>query len=536
MRTMNEPPKRGAPSKSAAVYLQQRALCLEHALDLVSSAERVRGDDNAFLNIVYHLAILALEEIGKAGMLAARASVGEKLHSDKLVHRMDDHAYKLMWAVWSPSMASGRLDPRDFEEARQFAERTHARRLAGLYVDHTAVNASAPRAAVLPAQATSVFDLARTRLELEVARGAPELDEHTEDLEWYLATVSDELGAKRLFSKSFLDKHAELAGDTRAWIQWARQEFADVAAQEKEHLQRELARQPGQSEHRKPKWLIKVVLKTPSHAFRQKTLNHWNDRIEPVKLNIAGTKGRDLMLEMSINDGVTLEQLFDVGLAASKRYAVMLSIGCAGVFWYELSGQTETYYESIRDLDAPGLVPHIFRPQGLAREWATMRPDGVKRDRAPLETQHLDNAMKCLAAFGPMPDHEAAPIFGPYLQGLTLLCKSDMNLSLEVQARALFLAALRHAMIHFKDWNGAEAEFVSALSQVMTPVVPEPEHREILLTSLTGDAGNANVASDAVAVKRILDLYLLLVAVRLWPEFVKSAAARQSDTAVEGPA
>jgi hypothetical protein len=70
----------------------------------------------------------------------------------------------------------------------------------------------------------------------------------------------------------------------------------------------------------------------------------------------------------------------------------------------------------------------------------------------------------------------------------------------------------------------------------MSPVVPEPEHREILLTSLTGDAGNANVASDAVALKRILDLCLLLVAVRVWPEFVKSAVARQSDTTVEGPA
>jgi AbiV family abortive infection protein len=533
---MNEPPKKGEASNSAAVYLQRRALCLEHALDLVSSAERVRGDDNALLNIMYHLAILALEEIGKAGMLGARASVGEKLHGDKLVQRMDDHVYKLMWAVWSPSMESGKLDPRDFEEARRFAERTHARRLAGLYVDHTAVNASAPRDAVLADHATSVLDLARTRLEFENARGTPELEPHSEDLEWYLATVSDELGAKRLFSKPFLDKHEEFAGNARAWIQWARQQFSDIAAQEKEHLKRELARQPGHAEHRKPKWLMKVILKTPSHVFRQKTLNHWNDRIEPVKLRIGGTKGRDLLLEMSINDSVTLEQLFDVGLAASKRYAIMLSIGCAGIFWYELSDLTETYYESIRDLDAPGLVPHILRPQGLAREWATMRPDGVKRDGVPLETQHLDNATKCLAAFGPMPDHEAAPIFGPYLQGLTLLCKSDMNLSLEVQARALFLGALRHAMSHFQDWNGAEAEFVNALSHVVTPVVPEPEQREILLASLTGDASNANVVFDAVAVKRILDLYLLIVAVRLWPEFVKSAAAQQSHPTVEGSA
>src|SRR5260221_12872509 len=111
MRTMNEPPKRGAPSKSAAVYLQQRALCLEHALDLVSSAERVRGDDNAFLNIVYHLAILALEEIGKAWMLADHASDGEKLHCLELDNRIDDLTYKFQLAVCCTSKARRRLEP-----------------------------------------------------------------------------------------------------------------------------------------------------------------------------------------------------------------------------------------------------------------------------------------------------------------------------------------------------------------------------------------------------------------------------------------
>jgi hypothetical protein len=42
----------------------------------------------------------------------------------------------------------------------------------------------------------------------------------------------------------------------------------------------------------------------------------------------------------------------------------------------------------------PGLVVEGAEVIVHAREWATLRPDGVKRDRAPLETQHLDNAIK----------------------------------------------------------------------------------------------------------------------------------------------
>jgi hypothetical protein len=49
--------------------------------------------------------------------------------------RLDNHVWNLMWAVWSPSFSGGRIDPKDFEEARRFAGSTHERRMAGLYVD-----------------------------------------------------------------------------------------------------------------------------------------------------------------------------------------------------------------------------------------------------------------------------------------------------------------------------------------------------------------------------------------------------------------
>lgn len=121
------------------------------------------SDTTAPPNIAYHLAILALEEIGKAGMIASRAVVGSKLDTDWMEKRFNDHAWKLQWAVWSCGFAGSRIDPKEFEEARRFAQSTHARRLAGLYVDPNAKDTATapPRAAVRMEHAESVLNFAR---------------------------------------------------------------------------------------------------------------------------------------------------------------------------------------------------------------------------------------------------------------------------------------------------------------------------------------------------------------------------------------
>ena len=344
LRCMDEDSETPTESLGPARYLEQRRLCLDHASDLIAGAERVLGNDNAHPNIAYHLAILAMEEIGKAGMLASCAVVGAALHGERLERRLGDHVFKLMWAVWSPSMSDGKIDPKDFEDARQFAQSTHARRIAGLYVDHTDDNSSVPPGeAVLLDHATSILNLAKARLALELEREALVPDERNEELEWYLDTLSDGVGKERLFSRPFIQKHEEFGGDTRAWLRWAREEFAKIAAEEQEHLQRELSRQTGESGEGKPKWLMKVRLQTPSHSLRQKALNYWNDRMEAVKLQLAGNKKNELLLEMTINDSVTLDRLFDAGLSLSKLYIAMLNIGTCGFFWYELSGQAQIY-------------------------------------------------------------------------------------------------------------------------------------------------------------------------------------------------
>lgn len=508
-------------NRGAAPYLEQRRLCLDHAGDLVASAQRVLGNDNAYPNIAYHLAILAMEEIGKAGMLASRATIGAALDGKWLERRLDDHVFKLMWAMWSPSMSDGKIDPKNFDAARQFAESTHARRIAGLYVDHTADNTSAPpREAVLLDHATSILNLAKANLALELERGAPVPDERNEELEWYLDTLSDDFGKKRLFSPPFIQKHEEFKGDTRAWIRWARDEFAKIVAEEQAHLQQELSRQAGESGEGNPKWVMKIRLHTPSHSLRQKALNFWNSRMEAVKLKLIGNKKNELLLEMTISDGVTLDRLFDAGLSRSKLYIAMLNIGTAGFFWYELSSQAEIYYESIQDLDAPHLEPCVSRVHGLLNEWAEARSNGIKRQRVALEDAHLANSMMCLAAFGPMSDEDAAPIFGQYLNGLVLLSKTDLHLSVGNSARDAFLNSLRRAMLRFGDWDGNDTRLITALHSVIEPIIPEEADRNQLFERLEGKPTDEEALSSAVSAKRVADLYLVIVAKRRWSEFV----------------
>jgi AbiV family abortive infection protein len=512
---------RGSTSPS----LRQRQLCFDHARDLIASAERLLPEDGGYPNIAYHLAILALEEVGKAGMLAARAVAKDALDTAWMDKRLDNHVWKLMWGVWSPSL-SGRIDPKDFEEALRFAETTHARRISGLYVDYGEDLAAAPpREAVRPEHATSLLKLAKASLDLEMAKGTSAPDASHEELEWFLSTVNGSIGRQRLFSQPFIKKHEEFAGDTRGWVRWAREEFRKIADAEKAHLQHELSRQASASGKWRPKWLMKIRVQTPSHSLRQKTLNFWNDRIEAVKLRAVGNKSNDLLLEISIDDHITLDQVFDFGLSFSKMQLVMLNIGTAGFFWYELSGQAETYYESVKDLDAPHMTVAIGKLSGLPREWMETGPSGQRRERVALEEIHLDNAIKALSTFGFMPNDEAEPIFGPYLNGLTVLAKADLHMGIGNQARDTFLLALRRALVRFGDMKSEDEKLLPVLHRVIEPIIPLEEHRNQVFAGL--DSPGEGSIAEAVAAKRAADLYLVVVANRLWPEFVKRAVESQ---------
>jgi hypothetical protein len=176
------------------------------------------------------------------------------------------------------------------------------------------------------------------------------------------------------------------------------------------------------------------------------------------------------------------------------------------LFWYDLPRQTSRYFESIRDLDAPTMDVEIARASGLLGDWKL----------GALNEKHIQHAINCIAAFGTMPEQEAAPIFSPYLQGLVFLSKSDIHLSCDHLARDAFLQALRNACRHFADWDGTDGTLIPSLHRVFESVIPDPDHRNLIFGVLTPPHQTTEGPfADAMSAKRLADLYLVLVADRL---------------------
>ena len=108
-----------------------REQCIVQANDFVKAAE-ILAKAGEFPHIVYHLSLLSLEEIGKGNMVVARAIAGDLRDSAWMDKALDSHTRKLEWALWSPIT---RIDPKESEEAREFAHHAHELRLASLYVN-----------------------------------------------------------------------------------------------------------------------------------------------------------------------------------------------------------------------------------------------------------------------------------------------------------------------------------------------------------------------------------------------------------------
>ncbi len=416
--------------------LHARQLCLDQAQGFIEAAERL---GIGWPHIVYHLSLLALEEVGKASMLSTQMINHPKLDGSWIERSLESHRRKLQWAVWSPMV---RIDPADFEAARQFAERAHAMRLASLYVDSKAdLTDLPPSERVQREDAEQSLSLARARLDYERARGTPsgEIDDLTK---WFLDTMDEPDQSRVLLSKPFIAQFEAMNSDARAWAAWAREEFARLDGESREMLEAELSRPGAPSGSAKPRWRANATVYTPSHSLRSKVLARWNDQIEAVQLVWLGKKDQ-LVLQITLHDNEPLPSLFGRLATLAKLVIACLNIGSIGYFWFERSGFEQKMFKEVRDLE-------LKRPMEMrAGEsfWGDNRA-------VALTDQHIDHAIHCMMAFAPLPEAEAAPIFEPYFHGLALIAKSDVFYNFDILARQAFVYSLAGALRCYGDWSG----------------------------------------------------------------------------------
>jgi AbiV family abortive infection protein len=510
-----EPPKNPRSER----LLKQRLLCCNHATDLIESAERVLSGDRPIPNIAFHLVLLALEEIGKAELLTAReVSIGNR-NVNWIDKRLDDHAFKLLWGLWSPDFSASReIDPEKFRQLGEFSKRAHQQRLAALYVgtDADTEGISAPKDAVTLEDVTSLLSVAKQNLQHVLTGDSPDVEAPNELMQWFWEVIADADMQRRLFNVPFIAKYTEVNGDARVWIQWAKEEFEKIKQQEQALLATELSRVVEESATHKKRWRVKLRVFCISHSIRANVLHAWNDGRPTAKLHFVNNG--EMLLELTLGDQFKISDMQPAGQAMSKLILAALNAGTAGYFWHERPQTSAEYFEKIEDLDNPNMKIQSSGGFDLQRHW--LDPD-KGRKLTVLEAKYLDNAVKCALMFMQMTEEEAESIFRPYLTGLTMLGKSDAFFSLDGYTVQAFHAALEQALKHFGDWDGARETFMPTLHEVYAELIPEGEHRNIMFQHLSKPPQNPEQMQEwAISAKRLVDLYLTIAAHRFWQETI----------------
>jgi AbiV family abortive infection protein len=242
--------------------------CVAHARDLVDAAKTVQNIGRS--NIAYHLATLALEEMGKRelyGIQAAATAVGEPPQWQ--IRATDDHKAKLFWCFYGLGQIPDIVDQQQFFEMRATAADIHSNRIAGLYVENGDRGLNVPSQAISPQQAQALISYAETVITYaESQRPREEIPQEDVDLQvWFLNAFDDPEKRNRILTVGSLEKLTQL-NDVREWTRSVKAENETQDEQMRLLAERELARgpkTPGQVT--KDKWKITLKIATSLTLF-----------------------------------------------------------------------------------------------------------------------------------------------------------------------------------------------------------------------------------------------------------------------------
>lgn len=409
--------------------------CLVHARDLVASAKLTH--DAGRSNIAYHLATLALEELGRRELLAVQFIAAQEVVPPAWpVKHSSDHVQKLFWCFFGASFLGQKMTQSEFVGMKSLAEDIHANRLAGLYVAHDDQGVSIPAEAISADRASSLISFAEVRIEL-AASSTLRTEIPAEDValeRWFMRTSENAEKRRFVFSRASVEKLEELV-DAKAWMLWLKAEMEKREAEQQDLAQAELQRGRGAGD--KDKWRIRVRLVSESHAIRPKVLSAWNDTVEWIKLTAVGGKGnKGLFVDLLLRDDVRVQSLFHLGWGISRQFVVALNIATLGYWWWTPLDKDGRYYERIDDLETRTQVELTMGPP-FGMTWDEVRP---------LTEEDLGRLTQCFIALpGPEKAGQGTP-YGHYITGLTMLALNDVHLRMEGQAFYGFYQALQAMM------------------------------------------------------------------------------------------
>ena len=464
--------------------------CVVHARDLVESAKLVQTSGRP--NIAYHLATLALEEMGRRELFqiqAAAASIGDV--PPWQMGATQDHVQKLFWCFYGMGRVKDIIDQKQFFEKREAAADIHAIRLLGLYVENADTGLNVPSKAITAKQSQSLISVADMLVaHAESATPREAIPQEEIDLQmWFLSAFDDPDKRKRILTKQSFENLQSL-NDVVAWTRQLKADIERDDAELRALAEREITRSPdslGRGD--KDRWRIQLKIRTSSNSIRPKPLKKWNERTTWIKLRPqqGALATEELLVELTLGDNIPAASLWPFGFHLALHFIVAINMATSGFWWWPLAPNRRRFYEKIHDLE---------KNLGIELDDPSFN---IFIHKQPLTDVHMQHLTLCLVALPGPNDQERAPPYTYYLGGLTFIALNSIQWRCEGQAFGNFLESLRLLMVEAKYINDGESIDVAA-SRFLKEKYPDldpPEHEAFLQLIRTFDRRVRNAGREA---------------------------------------
>ena len=462
-----------------------RGACAENAEALLNAATVVAAQPGSN-NIAYHLAALALEEIGKSSMIfmsSLRATGDEE--RKRPVDWIEDHERKLFWAIFAMRMDGGN-PTKSIQQAFDIAKHIHETRLATLYVDPDDPDA---RKSVSDEEVQTLLNLTEAQLGMEKLKKPREMsDEDKADLDWFFAATDDPYLKTIVFSKGSFEKQAEFGDDTLAWVRWLKGIIEENNRANIELANREIDRKPPEGEEgHEDKYEMTIRLSSWSHSIRQKPLTDWNKGVDKIKL-YKGSGNSELLVKFILPKQITIQQVWPAGMNNSLLLVTAINIGTVGFFWWYVPEFVSSYAYNVMDLENKAKMA-LERAPALKVSWGNQALTSENLTQVSIVFSHIAS-LRDEAQFAP---------YRRYWKTLALMAKNDIFFQFEGNLLGEFHLVLSEAMASYRDWDGNEENYLAAVEKMMQGFKAESDfvkaiHDLIGVAKMTMKGENKNKA------------------------------------------
>lgn len=498
-------------------------VCVAHARALLESARAVQASGHP--NIAYHLALLALEELGRKELLGVQTVAADRSEpppawSEK---HTQNHVQKLFWCFFGGHFFEEKLTGEALDSMKGLAKHLHQKRLQGLYVGQNDDGLNIPSDAIQPDECQQVIGLVEARLAMATAekmRKSVTAEERNLQ-EWFLRTANDPERRRFIFSGESMSKLAELR-NVQAWVRWLKEEFDKVEAENIRLGQMELERSRNMDgTGSKSKWKVRIRLYSDSHTVRPKELAEWNRTIDWIKLVAVPEKKNQLIVEFVLLDSIPVHALWYFAWGLARHFVAALNIGSMGFWWWRMPEQVSKYYESIKDLESKNELL-LQRSPSLKVDWGENRV---------LTAEDLSRTASCFAALpGPNQPEQHGP-FNYYIGGLTFLSLNDVHWQCESTVFGNFFECLRAMMAEVGDWKTGD-HFEPVLEEYLRKLIhaEDEDFDKFIGMARAFEAGTPEIVTvtlkEASFAKLFCDAYFMST---FRPAALAKKAARQEN-------